>query len=88
MPGPFFEAANDEIRRPSGVQVSEVEPGFVLAWPTKLAMAPLLAEEVVDLVAPGAGEAGELPEEWPRATLGEPPWEQASWRSVNSVRPG
>lgn len=82
------EAANDEIRRPSGVQVSEIEPGFVLAWPTKLAMAPLLAEEVVELVAARAGEAGELPVEWPRATLGVPPWERATWRSVNSVRPG
>jgi glycine/D-amino acid oxidase-like deaminating enzyme len=82
------EAANEEIRRPSGVQVSELQPGFVLAWPTKLAMAPLLAEEVVKMVAPGAGEAGDAPAEWNRARMGVPPWERASWRSVNSVQPG
>jgi glycine/D-amino acid oxidase-like deaminating enzyme len=82
------EAANEEIRRPSGVQVSQLQPGFVLAWPTKLAMAPLLAEEVVELVSPGAQAATIPPVEWQRARVGVPPWERASWRSVNSVQPG
>lgn len=81
------EAANEDVRRPSGVQVSEVEPGLVVAWPTKWAMAPLLAEEVSRLVVPGASDGHDPPRDWPRASVGIPPWERTTWRSVNSVRP-
>jgi len=67
--------------------VLELDPCLVVAWPTKWAMAPLLAEEVARLVVGGAGEAGDGPGDWPRAAMGIPPWERATWRSVNSVRP-
>ena len=81
------EAASEDIRRPSGVQVSEVESGLVLAWPTKWAMAPLLAEEVARMVVPGAGEASKRPPDWSRASVGTPPWERTTWCSINSVQP-
>lgn len=80
------EAANDESRRPSGVQVEAVEEGFVVAWPTKWAMAPLLAGEVARIVRPGLGSAAAaaVPAEWPRAPIGRPPWELATWHAAHS----
>jgi glycerol-3-phosphate dehydrogenase len=41
------EARDARGRRPSGVHVERVGPNAVVAWPTKLALAPLLAEEVL-----------------------------------------
>ncbi|MBI5365899.1 MAG: FAD-dependent oxidoreductase, partial [Planctomycetes bacterium] len=41
------EARRADARRPSGVQVARPAPGLVVAWPTKLALAPLLADEVL-----------------------------------------
>ena len=82
------EAANDAMRRPSGVQVESIAEDFIVAWPTKWAMAPLLAEEIARIIVPSAAPAdGERPADWPRAPVARPPWEQAEWRSVNSVRP-
>ena len=81
------EAANDRLSRPSGVQVEEVENNFVVAWPTKWAMAPLLADELVKSLGrnESAQEKADF-ERWPRATLGQPPWEQATWRNANSAQ--
>lgn len=83
------EAANDAMRRPSGVQVEEVTDGLLVAWPTKWALAPLLAAEVAGLVVPGRARTDQhfTPGDWPRAELGRPPWEQATWRSANPARP-
>jgi len=83
------EAANDEMRRPSGVQVEAIDDGLIVAWPTKLAMAPLLAEEVAAIVVPGKSriESGAVLGEWPRAGISRPPWEQATWRNANSEQP-
>jgi glycine/D-amino acid oxidase-like deaminating enzyme len=83
------EAANEAVRRPSGVQVEAVDPAFVVAWPTKWALAPLLAEEVAGIVAPRRFDGGfsDAFADWARADISRPPWERATWRSANSVRP-
>ncbi|RKZ08809.1 hypothetical protein DRQ32_08780 [bacterium] len=83
------EAANTAQSRPSGVQVDEVAPSMIVAWPTKWAMAPLLAEEVAGLIVPGAKrpDTSFNSLDWPRAGLARPPWERAEWRSANSARP-
>ena len=49
-PATRAEAKTAEQKRPSGVHISRVAPGIFVGWPTKLSMAPILAEEVFALV--------------------------------------
>lgn len=83
------EAAHQQARRPSGVQVEEALPGLTVAWPTKLALAPVLASDIAERIVPGRSRTDALfsPGDWPRASLGRPPWEQATWRSAHSATP-
>ena len=83
------EAARESRNRPSGVQVETVEDGLIVAWPTKWAMAPLLAEEIARIVVPGHTPTATpaVPGQWPRAGISRPPWEQATWRNANSEQP-
>ena len=83
------EAANDAMSRPSGVQVEVVQDGLIVAWPTKWAMAPLLAEEIAGIVVPGNSSIATpaVSGQWPRAEISRPPWEQATWRNANSEQP-
>ena len=77
------EARTSDLRRPSGVHVSVVKPNIAVAWPTKLALAPVLADEVfsaLDLKEPGRYD-GELPE-WPAPSVAPYPWQEASWSRV------
>jgi len=79
------EARTAAIRRPSGVHASLVGPGMIVAWPTKLSMAPVLADEVFELVqldlkAPGGYD--ETPS-WPAPSVARYPWEEAQWFAVN-----
>jgi hypothetical protein len=79
------EARTAARRRPSGVHVSRVAPGKVIAWPTKLSMVPVLAEEVfeilrLDLKAPGGYD--ETPA-WSKPEIAHYPWEEAEWFAVN-----
>lgn len=79
------EARTAAHRRPSGVHASRIAPGLVVAWPTKLSMAPVLADEVfdilnVDLKTPGGYD--EVPS-WPTPDLARYPWEEAEWFAVN-----
>jgi len=79
------EARTAEHRRPSGVHASQIAPGLVVAWPTKLSMAPVLADDVfdilnVDLKTPGGYD--EVPS-WPTPNLARYPWEEAEWFAVN-----
>jgi hypothetical protein len=62
-----------------------VAPGKVVAWPTKLSMVPLLAEEVfeilrLDLKAPGGYD--KIPP-WSKPEVAHYPWEEAEWFAVN-----
>lgn len=78
------EAATAGARRPSGVHVEKVRdnPLTLVAWPTKLALAPLLADELVAQLGPPRGTfdpalaAGEPP------AVAPPPWEEAPWFPV------
>jgi glycine/D-amino acid oxidase-like deaminating enzyme len=79
------EARTAAHRRPSGVHASRVAPGKVVAWPTKLSMVPVLAEEVfeilrLDLKAPGGYD--ETPP-WSKPEVAHYPWEEAEWFAVN-----
>jgi glycine/D-amino acid oxidase-like deaminating enzyme len=79
------EASTAAHRRPSGVHVSRVAPGKVVAWPTKLAMVPILAEEVfeilrLDLKAPGGYDKSPP---WSEPEIARYPWEEAEWFAVN-----
>ena len=79
------EARTASSRRPSGVHVNRVAPGMVVAWPTKLSMVPVLADEVFeslqpDLKAPGGYD--ETPP-WPTPSVARYPWEEAEWFAVN-----
>ena len=79
------EARTAASRRPSGVHANRVAPGLVVAWPTKLSMVPVLADEVceilkLDLAAPGGYD--ETPP-WPQPAVARYPWEEAEWFAVS-----
>ena len=79
------EARTTALRRPSGVHASQVAPGIIVGWPTKLSMAPVLADEVLELVqvelkAPDGHD--EIPS-WPAPAVARYPWEEAEWFAVN-----
>jgi hypothetical protein len=76
------EAKTAEQKRPSGVHVSRAAAGIVVGWPTKLSMAPILAEEVFALVhgelkQPGDYEEPSVP--WPTPPVAPYPWEEVEW---------
>jgi hypothetical protein len=77
------EARTAAERRPSGVHVGRVAPRIIVAWPTKLSLAPVLAEEVFamvskDLEQPGGYSEDGLPS-WPTPPVARYPWEEAEW---------
>ena len=66
-------------KRPDDVQVL-VEGNVITAWPTKLALAPRLADRLLELIPPASGPMAVAPEDWPRPTVALPPWEsEAEW---------
>jgi glycerol-3-phosphate dehydrogenase len=83
------EARTSAVRRPSGVQVQRLGPAWIVAWPTKWAMAPLLAEEVRREIASHFGASAQPPtlrfSDWPRPAVAAFPWEDVSWSPVPSA---
>jgi hypothetical protein len=84
-PATRAEARTVEQKRPSGVHVSRVAPGVVVGWPTKLSMAPILAEEIFALVSaelqqPGGYEEPQVPRSTP--PVARYPWEEVEWFAV------
>ncbi len=72
------EVRHADGHRPDTFYVDQ-QGDVITAWPTKLALAPLLAQQVVDLAAGIAKTASELPP-WPSPPFAEFPWcEQARW---------
>jgi glycerol-3-phosphate dehydrogenase len=76
------EGATQNGKRPETVQV--VHEGNVLtAWPTKLALAPLLADRIAEALPDFGTDATvdwAAPVDWPRPQVAQPPWETArSW---------
>lgn len=81
------EAATSAQRRPSGVHVSRVAPNLHVAWPTKLALAPVLADEVLAGVGMDLGKAAGYDGPADFSGAGSPaiatyPWENAEWSPV------
>lgn len=64
------EPATGQGSRPDHAYVTEVA-GALVAWPTKLALAPALADEILPRLA--SSEALALPA-WPHAAVGGYPW--------------
>jgi glycine/D-amino acid oxidase-like deaminating enzyme len=67
-------------RRPDDVYVARTG-NVVVAWPTKLALAPRLAERIAaGLTPPQAPPAGDELDPWPRPEVAPAPWEtQTQW---------
>lgn len=75
-------------RRPDTVQTLQ-EGNVITAWPTKLVLAPKLAEAVVALLpSPRRAdlEIASAWQDWPRPAVANPPWEICtSWRRLGPV---
>jgi glycerol-3-phosphate dehydrogenase len=87
------EARSRDQRRPSGVQVKALGPGVLVAWPTKMALSPILAREVHAelsrvLTPKGRGAGLRAPAvealHWPSPSVAEYPWQEegVSWSPV------
>jgi hypothetical protein len=65
-----------------------VEEGCVLTgWPTKMALAPVLADAYAGKV-PASGEQMPVPEQFERPAAAAPPWREVEqWNSVHSDIP-
>lgn len=79
------EAATTGGRRPENVR-HLLEGNVITAWPTKLALAPILAAEVTALLPPPQANpsgAEAILAALPHPSVAEPPWERpATWTSV------
>lgn len=85
------ELAQPRGRRPDGPGL-EIRGPVIMAWPTKLALAPRLADEVIKSLREAgidpAGSAPRLPSDWPAPDVAQPPWEETrSWIDDRSVAP-
>ncbi len=76
------EAATSDRKRPSDVQVQR-DANIITAWPTKLALAPRLAERIAESLRPPPGVAPfpfDMLSDWPRPVTARPPWEmEQTW---------
>jgi len=84
------EGATDDGRRPETIQVL-CAGNVTTGWPTKLALAPVLADEIASRIQPLSGrstfETAALAD-WPRPPIATYPWDEAdrAWRQ-SSQRP-
>jgi hypothetical protein len=79
------EAKRADAMRPSGVHVRRVAQNAVVAWPTKMALAPLLAEEIHREIAtmvpgPGGPASSDRWRGWRAPRVAPYPWEKVEWR--------
>ncbi|WP_145260802.1 FAD-dependent oxidoreductase [Calycomorphotria hydatis] len=70
-------------KRPESVQIQQ-HGNVIVAFPTKLALAPVMAREVAALVSHTgeATNANEVFSNWPRPEIAAPPWETATWMKL------
>ncbi len=77
------EARTADQRRPSGVHAGELAPGVIAGWPTKLSMAPVLADEVFALAEKNLKQPAGYPHHplppWAPPTVARYPWKEAEW---------
>lgn len=70
------EPKQSSLSRPDSAYAEDLGD-FILCWPTKLALAPNLSDQVLPMLAPPAGlESYELPSELPQPAISQPIWEQ------------
>ena len=72
------EGATGSGSRPDSFKIL-TEGNVLTAWPTKLVLAPQLANAVASIVSSGPDEATDLQEafrSWPRPSVAAPPWER------------
>ncbi|HEX6959194.1 MAG TPA: FAD-dependent oxidoreductase [Ferrovibrio sp.] len=73
------EGATEDGRKPEGPVLKRI--GHLrVAWPTKLALAPQLADMALADLPPPSGRAAAVPAEWAAPGFALPPWESASWK--------
>jgi hypothetical protein len=73
--------------RPETLQIRR-EGNVITAWPTKLVLAPRLAEDIAaTLPAPRPGRTNQpLPPAWPRPAVARPPWETiTAWHRLDRL---
>lgn len=78
------EARRVDHRRPSGVHVHRVAENVVVGWPTKMALAPLLAEEIhreIGVIVPRPAPTPATPRwpGWSGPEVASYPWETVEW---------
>lgn len=83
------EGLDEKGRRPDASRVLR-EGNIVTAWPTKMALAPIAAREILELVSTigvTAHSRTEMcPADWPRPTVAAAPWETAvAWYSSAEI---
>jgi len=61
------------------------EENVLTAWPTKLALVPMLSEMIMEQLSEPSGTAPfEMPNDWPTAAVAIPPWElESTWTTVH-----
>ncbi|HUQ73015.1 MAG TPA: FAD-dependent oxidoreductase, partial [Planctomycetaceae bacterium] len=72
------EGATDDGNRPETIQVL-CAGNVTTGWPTKLALAPVLADEIAGRIQPAAGRVEFDPAaiaEWPRPSVAPHPWDE------------
>lgn len=84
-PAQRAESRTKDLRRPSGVHANRLADKVWVAWPTKLALAPVLADELFGQLSVELGPPAGYPIEpfggaCPPVAI--PPWEQAAWSPV------
>jgi hypothetical protein len=81
------ERSRPDHRRPGGVQVERVGANAWAAWPTKWALAPLLADELLEEVSTSLrAPRSARPVRWVRPAIAPAPWEEvSSWSADASV---
>lgn len=81
------EGAQQGHTRPDGPVIHQAQR-WLFAWPTKLAFAPLLADQLIDRIVQLAPHAATSDlaalERWPTPELALPPWkEERTWQSFD-----
>jgi len=86
------EAKTDRGTRPESAQVLQ-DQNLLTAWPTKLALAPRLAEQLCEIVCQTPAVSASSPvweqfDNWPQPEVADPPWETAAeWWQYDGEEP-
>lgn len=82
------ESARSDGKRPSGVHLERASGRVLVAWPTKMALAPVLADEIATAIQETLGAASQDPGplQW-GLDAGVPtaryPWEEREWEPLD-----